>query len=108
MNQHEFLEAARAWQKRHPAWELICDMKETESLYVQFNEMPAKDRMRWIGKYRDGAVRMWNECGVKKCKVERLFLNSDMQLVSEWPTGPAMTCFKTDRANTTITKGPTL
>jgi hypothetical protein len=97
MDQSEFLIKARKWQKLNPEWELICDMKETDSLYIQFGELPVKERMHWIGTYREEAVKAFNEFATKQCKVERLFLNEQMELVSVWPEGQAMTCFKTNK-----------
>jgi hypothetical protein len=100
MEQKEFLEKAREWQKQHPEWELYCDMKTeaADALYQKFGDLPAKQRMHWVGKYGEKAVEMWEEYGHKRCKVDRMFLNEDMELVSEWPTGQAMTCFKTNSA----------
>lgn len=97
MEQKEFLEKARNWQKMHPEWELICDMSSeaVDALYLTFGELPVKERMSWVGKYRESAVKAWNEFGVKRLKVERLFLNESLELVDTWPNGQAMTCFKT-------------
>jgi hypothetical protein len=100
MNNAEFLNNARAWQKQHPEWKLYCDMKTevADALYQKFGEMPPKERMHWVGKYGESAVSMWEEYGTKKCKVDRMFLNEDMEIVGEWPSGHAMTVFNTDKA----------
>ena len=91
----KFIERCREWQKENPDWELICDIHDTDFLYVQWSEIPKAARMSWIGKYRDGAKEMFEEYGIKQCKVERMALDSDMRLCTKWPVGNAMTVYRT-------------
>ena len=91
----KFIERCRAWQKQNPDWELICDIDDTEYLYVQWSEIPKNVRMSWIGKYSTGAKDMFEEYGSKQCKVERKVLDENMHLVTVWPRGNAMTVYRT-------------
>ena len=95
----EFLAKAREWQKQNTDWQLYCDMtnEEQDALYPKFGELPAAERMSWLGKYREAAVRAWKEFGIKKCRVPVKYLNEDMELCSEFPSGNAMTCFQIRR-----------
>ena len=88
----------REWQKQNPEWELCCDIGDTEVLYVQWEELPKRERMSWIGAYRDSAKAAFEEFAVKWCKVQRAVLCPDMQLrdVMDWPHGFCMLAFKTD------------
>lgn len=99
-----FLDRCREWQRQNPEWELICDMADTSNLYETFGELPAKERMSWVGRYRDAAVAAWEEFGTKKCRYQMKILTSDMQLVDEWPMGDAMTVYKTNDKVTVATK----
>lgn len=85
----------RAWQKQNPDWQLICDLPEADSLYIQWDEITNRERMRWIGTYRRDAREAFEEFSIKKCKVVKKFLNSDLELCDEWPQGEAMTVFLT-------------
>jgi len=95
----EQLEKYRQWQKENPAWELICDMPETESLYIQWNELPKAERMHWIGTYRESSKDAFEEFGVKRCKVKTAVLCPDLRLLDplDWPEGFCMLVFKTDK-----------
>lgn len=86
----------REWAAKNPDWKLICDMteEENESLYEQWNELPKNERMSWIGRFGSEAHRAFEEFGIKRCKVERRFLNEQMEICSEWPTGCAMTIYR--------------
>lgn len=92
-----FAERCREWQKNNPDWKLICDMHDTDYLYVQWPELPKRARMSWIGKYGSAAKDMFEEFAVKECKVECMVLGSDMKLyaMKDWPHGNTMTVFKT-------------
>jgi hypothetical protein len=82
----------RDWQKQHPEWELCCDIANCE-------ELPKRERMSWIGSYRDAAKDAFEEFAVKRCKVRTAVLCPDMQLreVMDWPHGFCMLVFKTKR-----------
>ena len=87
----------REWQRLNPEWSLICDIEDTDSLYVQWHELPKPERMSWIGKYGEGGRWAFEEFGNKRCKVERKFLNSCLELVDEWPEGEAMSVYKINK-----------
>lgn len=94
----EQLAKYRQWQKRNPEWELCCDIQDTNAMYVQWEELSNRERMSWIGAYRDSAKDAFEEFAIKKCKVEQAVLCPDMQLrdVMDWPHGFCMLVFKTD------------
>jgi len=93
----EFVERCRDWQRKNPDWELFCDIHNTDHLYVQWGELPKNARMSWIGKYGSDAGHMFEEFAVKRCKVERMALDNNLNLhfVGDCPPGNAMTVFKT-------------
>lgn len=91
------LEKYRQWQLNNPEWELICDIENTDFLYIQWNELSKRERMSWLGTYRENAKDAFEEFADKKCKVETSVLCPDMKLrnVSDWPNGFCMLVFKT-------------
>jgi len=93
----EYVERCREWQKNNPDWELICDIPDSGKLYVQWSELPRKERMSWVGQYKSSAREMFEEFGRKNCKVECQVLDNDMRLhdPADWPHGNAMTVFQT-------------
>ena len=93
----EMLESFRKWQRENPEWELICDIADSEALYAGWSELPKPERMSWIGKCREGAREMWEEFGIKRCKVPVMVLSDKLVLheLTDWPHGEAMTVFKT-------------
>ena len=94
----KFIERCRQWQKDNQGWELCCDIQDADYLYVQWSELPKAVRMSWIGKYGSSARDMFEEYGIKKCKVECMVLDSDMKLhhLQDWPQGLSMTVFHTN------------
>ena len=107
----EQLKKYREWQKQNQEWELCCDVTDTDALYIQWGELPKRERMSWIGTYGRCAEDAFNEFATKKCKVERAVLCPDMQLrgVLDWPHGFCMLVFKTGSTSNrcTITKRST-
>ena len=95
---NEQLSKYRDWQKENSEWELCCDINDTDSLYIQWEELSKRVRMSWIGTYRAGAKDAFEEFATKKCKVETAVLCPDMQLrnVLDWQPGFCMLVFKTD------------
>lgn len=93
----EFVERCRKWQKENPDWELICDINDTDYLYVQWSELPKSARMSWVGSYGTEAREMFEEYGRKPCKVDCMVLDNDMRLhdLKDWPQGHTMTVFRT-------------
>lgn len=92
-----FVERCREWQKNNPDWELLCDIHNTDHLYVQWSELPKRTRMWWVGKYGSAAKDMFEEFGDKSCKVEKKVLDRTLRLhsISDWPDGLAMTVYRT-------------
>lgn len=96
MEIEEQLKKYREWQKQNPEWELICDIQETKSLYVQWNELPVVERRVWVDNFGDAAKDAFEEFGTKRCKVKTAVLCPDLQLrdVGKWPEGFCMLVFK--------------
>ena len=92
-------EKFRKWQKENSEWELCCDIPNTDIFYIQWNELSKNERMSWIGTYGRGAKDMFEEFGIKRCKVQQKVLDDNLELheVSDWPCGEAMLVFKTDK-----------
>jgi hypothetical protein len=90
------IEKFREWQKQNPEWQLICDMpsNEVDALYEQFEELPKAERMHWVGTYREDSKAAFEEFEIKRCKVERKFLNEALEFCDKWPVGHAMTVYK--------------
>lgn len=94
----EFVERCRTWQKNNPEWELICDIKDQDSLYYKFNELPKKDRMYYVGRYGEFAKDVYEEdCDL--CKVPYGFLDNDLTICNNFPHGNGMMVFKTSELN---------
>ena len=91
----KYVENCRKWQQKNPDWELVCDIPESGSLYIQWHELSKADRMSWVGSYGTEAQAAFEEFGIKECKVETKTLDSEFSLCSEWPSGPAMLVFRT-------------
>ena len=92
------LEKYRQWQKEHPEWELVCDIEDSEALYIQWHELPKAERMYWVGFCREDPKGAFEEFGVKRCKIKQAVLCPDLELrnVLAWPEGFCMLVFKTD------------
>lgn len=72
---NDFLNRCREWQKSNQQWTLICDLPGgTDHLYEQWEELPQKVKMHWIGTYREGYREMFEEFGTKRCKVLKMIL----------------------------------
>lgn len=54
-------EKAKEWCKRNPKWQRICDIEDSDSLMLSWNEIPRRDRLAWIHQYRDSAESAWRE-----------------------------------------------
>lgn len=93
----ETLKRFRSWQKENPDWQLVCDLGNTDHLYVQWHELSKKERMSWIGRYRDGAKKAFEEFSIKQCKVEQKCLTENLSLCDpiDWPQGFNMLVFRT-------------
>jgi len=94
----ETLKKYRAWQKENSEWELVCDVEDTEALYIQWDELPKDERMHWIGLYHEDPKGAFEEFGTKRCKVPTGCLWPDLTLHHEfdWGRGFCMLVFKTD------------
>ncbi len=90
------IEQFRNWQTEHPEWQLLCDIADSDALYIQWDKLPKAERMSWIGKYGEDAKEMWEEYGIKKCKVPVMVLSDKLELheKSDWPHGEAMTVYR--------------
>ncbi len=94
----EQLNKYREWQRQNPEWELCCDIEDTNSLYIQWNDLSKEERMHWIGLYGVGGEEAFEEFGISICKVQEAVLCTDLKLrdVKDWPHGFCMLVFKTD------------
>jgi hypothetical protein len=73
------VEIASKWCNANKGWQPIFDIGNgADHLYVQWEELSAKERREW-GKngYRNAAKECWEEFGMKKCKVPYGFIASD-------------------------------
>lgn len=67
-----------AYCKKHPAWEMICNIEDSDSLYYTWDDLTKREKNLWIrdfGKY--SAKDAWEEFGIAKCKVPTGFVADD-------------------------------
>lgn len=98
MNTQEQLAIYRNWQKENPEWQLVCDLGEkTSRLYVQWAELPQKEKARWRRIYGIAGRDAYNEFAIKRCKVKHGVLCPDLKVrpIAEWPAGFCMGVYKT-------------
>jgi hypothetical protein len=91
------IEKFREWQRNNPEWELLCDISQEKKdlLFETWSTLPKCERMHWVGTYRESAKSAWEEFGVARCNFEVKYLSNDLKLCDVWPTGNAMTVYKT-------------
>jgi len=59
------------WCKNHKGWQRICDIKDYDTLYYDWNELRQSERNYWIEEYgKNSAEAAWREFGRRKCKVK--------------------------------------
>lgn len=94
----DFIERCRDWQKAHPDWELLCDIKDVDSLYIQWRDLSRRSRRYWIGIYGAKAREAFELVGPRRCKVPVMVLNIDLRMlpIEKWPDGSAMTIYQTN------------
>lgn len=92
----EFVERCRAWQLQNKDWELICDIEDSDKLYISFDELPKNEKLSWIETYKDEAEYAYKEFATAPCKVEYKFLNNKLELCEKFPVGNGMMVFKTE------------
>lgn len=51
--------------RKHPKWELICNIKDTNSLSLSFNELPIPEQSKWLNAYLNDTDEAWSELGNK-------------------------------------------
>jgi hypothetical protein len=54
-------ELAKEWCERNPNWKRICDIEDSDSLALSWNELPKRDRDRWERDYPRSGEDMWLE-----------------------------------------------
>lgn len=60
---------------RHPGWKRICDIKDHDNLYKNWEELSDRVKRPWIREYRESAKEVWQECGDRPCKVPYGFIS---------------------------------
>ncbi len=61
---------ALKWCGNHKGWQRLCDIKDPDSLYKTFQEIPARERNYWEKECRTDPVGAWREFGDAHCRVE--------------------------------------
>jgi len=62
---------AQRFCEENPGWKRICDISDSDSLYLTWEELPKKIRNSWIRDYGEySAESAWREFGQAKCKVQ--------------------------------------
>lgn len=89
-----FIARCREWQKQNPEWQLVCDIEDIDHLYTQWEDLSARAKGYWTGKYRKDAKAAFEEFGLKECKAETAVLDCNMNLCDEWPNGEAIRVYK--------------
>lgn len=70
-------EVASEWCERHPGWMRICDIPNTDALYLTWEELPRKVRAAWERDFHSSAENAWREFGHGVCKVDVGFIGTD-------------------------------
>ncbi|WPS85643.1 hypothetical protein SMD22_00865 (plasmid) [Brevibacillus halotolerans] len=66
---------ALEWCNNNQEWKRICDIKNTNTLYYTFAEIPKKVQKQWIREFGEhSAESAWLESGKKPCKVPYGFI----------------------------------
>lgn len=66
---NEALERSLEWCKRNEGWERYCDIEDTDSLYLMWDDLPEETRNRWKEEYsEESAESMWEEFAYKIAK----------------------------------------
>ena len=107
MNIEGQIQKYKEWQQQNPEWELLCDIEDTDALYIQWHELPKAERMSWIGSFRGDPKGAFEEFGIKKCKIPVMCLAPDLKLhdIMDWQPGFCMTVYKTDNQPTSPDAG---
>ena len=63
------------WCEKHKGWKRICDIKDSDILYKNWDELNKKVREYWIEEYgKYSAESAWREFGDRPCKVPYGFI----------------------------------
>jgi hypothetical protein len=63
------------WCQDNPGWERICDIKNSDRLYLTWQDLTKKAKKFWEEEYgRHSAESAWQEFGTAICKVSRGFV----------------------------------
>lgn len=68
---------ALEWCAKRPAWKRICDIPNSDALYVKWDELPPRVRRQWEKRYPWNAEEVWREFGNSQCKVPYGFVGTD-------------------------------
>lgn len=52
---------AKEWCERNPKWKRICDIEDSDSYILSWQEIPKRDRNQWVTRYGDSAESAWRE-----------------------------------------------
>jgi len=59
---------AKAYCDKHPGWQRICDIEDSDSLSLKFKELPVRVQASWEAYYPSDPEGAWEEfgCGVSR------------------------------------------
>lgn len=91
---------AKEWCQSNPGWERVCDIEDSDALYVSYNELSKKEKKGWEDQYPFDAEDAWAEFGTAKCKVPYGFITGKGEFYNEVISVPhghqLMLVFKTN------------
>ncbi len=95
---------ALQWCRQHQGWMRVCDLPEdvdADDFYTKWEDVPATQREWWLQEYgRQAAKKMWEELGVKTCKIPYGFVSGKGEFFEEITQVPlnhnSMMVFKFD------------
>lgn len=82
-------EHAYVFCQRRPKWQPYCDIEDTESLSITWEELPAGYRQIWEERHRESAEAIWREFGAKPQRHRYAFIGSDGVAYDEITDMPA-------------------
>lgn len=93
----ETIRAARQWCQQNPGWEPICDLGNTDHLYVQWSDLPKNVKLSWRNLFASCAEDAYAEA-THPCKVPYGFIDKDLQFHEGIPFGKlGMMVFQTSK-----------
>lgn len=77
-------ERALEWCKRNRKWKRICDIPNSDSFTLSWNEIPKRDRAEWEQLYGHSAEDAWRELSCRNpCRHRYGFIGDDGNFYAE-------------------------